>query len=69
MASFQREKFGDVVQLDFVENELSFWKLGKILKIHLFVQFDVLFVSLLLWPGISCGVTNTGWFNSGGKAW
>jgi hypothetical protein len=69
MASFQREKFGDVVQLDFVENELSFWKLGKILKIHLFVQFYVLFLSLLLWPGIPCGVTNTGWFNYGGKAW
>jgi equilibrative nucleoside transporter 1/2/3 len=69
MASFERERFGDVIQLNLIGNELSFWRLAKILKIHLFVQFYVLFISLLLWPGIPCGVTNNGWFSYNGKAW
>jgi equilibrative nucleoside transporter 1/2/3 len=69
MASFQRERLGDVVPLDFIGNKLSFWKLAKILKIHLFVQFYVLFISLLLWPGIPCGVTKHGWFAYNGQTW
>jgi equilibrative nucleoside transporter 1/2/3 len=69
MASFKKEKFGDVIQLNLVGNEISFWNLGKILKIHLFVQFYVLFLSLLLWPGIPCGVTKYGWFNYNGSVW
>ncbi len=66
MASFKRT---NVVELHLVENELSFLSLTKILKIHLFVQFYVLFISLLLWPGIPCGASKTGWFKSGGKDW
>ncbi|CAF1356382.1 unnamed protein product [Rotaria sordida] len=69
MTSFKQEKFGNIVQLDFIENQLSFWTLTKILKTHLFVQFYVLFITLLLWPGIPCGATNNGWFNKGGKLW
>jgi equilibrative nucleoside transporter 1/2/3 len=69
MASFQREKLGDTVELHLIGNELSFWRIIKILKIHFFVQFYTLFITLLLWPGIPCTVTNNGWFNSGGKDW
>ncbi|CAF4869297.1 unnamed protein product [Rotaria sp. Silwood1] len=36
MASFKRENPGNSVELYLVENELSFWELSKILKIHLF---------------------------------
>ncbi|UJR16392.1 hypothetical protein I4U23_003295 [Adineta vaga] len=69
MASFQREQNENIVQLQLVEGELSFCRLAKILKIHLFVQFYVLFISLLLWPGIPCGVTKTRWFRDTGKDW
>ncbi|CAM4925816.1 unnamed protein product [Rotaria socialis] len=69
MASFQREISGETVELHLVENELSFWTLTKILKTHLFVQFYVLFISLLLWPGIPCGASNNGWFQYGGNHW
>ncbi|CAF2179255.1 unnamed protein product [Rotaria magnacalcarata] len=69
IALFQREKSGETVELHLVENELSFWTLTKILKTHLFVQFYVLFISLLLWPGIPCGASNNGWFKYGGNHW
>lgn len=69
MASFQRNNLPDVVELHLIGNELSFWTLTKILKIHLFVQFYVLFISLLLWPGIPCSATNNGWFKYGGQHW
>ncbi|CAF5108891.1 unnamed protein product [Rotaria sp. Silwood1] len=36
MASFKQENPGNSVELYLVENELSFWELSKILKIHLF---------------------------------
>ncbi|UJR29742.1 hypothetical protein I4U23_017290 [Adineta vaga] len=69
MALFQRNNLPDIIEIQPVGNELSFWTLTKILKIHLFVQFYVLFISLLLWPGIPCGATNNGWFHYGGKVW
>ncbi|CAF1252719.1 unnamed protein product [Rotaria sordida] len=69
MASFRQEKLACTIQLDFIENQLSFWALTKILKIHLFVQFYVLFITLLLWPGIPCGASNNGWFDNVGKVW
>jgi equilibrative nucleoside transporter 1/2/3 len=70
MASFKPQIVGDPVQLHHAGNEISFWELTKILKIHLFVQFYVLFISLLLWPGIPCGVTKNGWFSTNdGKDW
>jgi hypothetical protein len=69
MTSFQHEQNENIVQLQLVEGELSFWRLAKILKIHLFVQFYVLFISFLLWPGIPCSVTNTGWFIYTGHNW
>ncbi|CAF3393906.1 unnamed protein product, partial [Rotaria sp. Silwood2] len=69
MTTFKQEKLGNLVQLNSIENQLSFWELSKILKINLFVQFYVLFITLLLWPGIPCGATNNGWFSKGGGAW
>ncbi|CAF2261603.1 unnamed protein product [Rotaria magnacalcarata] len=69
MTSFRQEKLGDTVKLDHVETKLSFWTLIKILKTHLFVQFYVLFISLLLWPGIPCSASNNGWFTGQGKSW
>ncbi|CAF0989974.1 unnamed protein product [Adineta steineri] len=69
MALFQQEKLQDIVDLHPLENELSFWKLIIILKTHLFVQFYVLFITLLLWPGIPCSASTNGWFNSDGKLW
>ena len=69
MASFQRDRSDDIVELNMIGSELSFWRLMRILKIHLFVQFYVLFISLLLWPGIPCGVTLNGWFGGYGKDW
>ncbi|CAF1546292.1 unnamed protein product [Adineta steineri] len=69
MASFQQNNLNDVAELHQTENELSFWELTNILKVHLFVQFYVLFISLLLWPGIPCSASRTGWFNSDGKVW
>ncbi|CAF0841913.1 unnamed protein product [Rotaria sordida] len=69
MASFKRQKLGNIIDLYHDENKISFWTLTKILKTHLFVQFYVLFISLLLWPGIPCNASNTGWFNSNGKLW
>ncbi|CAF3336585.1 unnamed protein product [Rotaria sp. Silwood2] len=73
MASFRREQLRNVMELDFHEdhheNQLSFWEIIKILAVHLFIQFYVLFISLLLWPGIPCSATNNGWFNSSGKLW
>ncbi|CAF1057554.1 unnamed protein product [Adineta steineri] len=69
MALFQQEKRRDIVELHSLENELSFWKLIIILKTHLFVQFYVLFITLLLWPGIPCSASTNGWFNSSGKLW
>lgn len=69
MASFTRSRSEDVMELNHIGNELSFWRLTRILKVHLFVQFYVLFISLLLWPGIPCGVTLYGWFGTGGKNW
>ena len=64
METFQREKSGN-----FIEEKLSFWSLSKVLKIPLFVQFYVLFISLFLWPGIPCRASNNRWFNAGGKDW
>ena len=55
--------------LDVTENVLPYGDLFGILKVHLFVQFYVLFISLLLWPGIPCGATKSGWFKYGGKDW
>lgn len=49
--------------------QLSFWALSQILKVHLFVQFYVLFVSLFLWPGIPCGARTTGWFHENKSRW
>ncbi|CAF4169784.1 unnamed protein product, partial [Adineta steineri] len=69
MALSQQEKRRDIVELHSLENELSFWKLIIILKTHLFVQFYVLFITLLLWPGIPCSASTNGWFNSDGKLW
>lgn len=67
----EREKHRiDEVHLD--QNEpiqLSFWQLCRILKVHLFVQFYVLFISLLLWPGSPCSATKNGWFSRGGQDW
>ncbi|CAF1686168.1 unnamed protein product, partial [Adineta ricciae] len=69
MNLFQRNNVPDVIQVNEHENELSFWTLAQILKIHLIVQFYVLFISLLLWPGIPCSSSNTGWFAFRGKTW
>lgn len=68
MAVFEIERRGNV-EVVLSEQDMSFWKLASILKIHLFVQFYILFISLLLWPGIPCGVTTRGWFGFGGKTW
>lgn len=69
MISFDKDKLGNTIELNLIGINMSFWKLSKILYIHLFVQFYVLFISLLLWPGIPCGVTNNGWFKNDGKLW
>ena len=71
MVSFQqRERFNNINEYNPPAiRELSFLELAKILKIHMFVQFYVLFISLLLWPGIPCGVTHNGWFSNTGKVW
>ncbi|CAF1017513.1 unnamed protein product [Rotaria sp. Silwood1] len=69
MASFQRENLGYSAQFSHGENQLSFFTLANILRTHLFVQFYVLFISLLLWPGIPCNATNNGWFKDNGKPW
>ncbi|CAF3627593.1 unnamed protein product [Rotaria sp. Silwood1] len=69
MASFQRENLGYSAQFSHGENQLSFFTLANILRTHLFVQFYVLFISLLLWPGIPCNATNNGWFKGNGKPW
>ena len=62
--SVQKKSF-----LDVTENVLPYRDLFRILSIHLFVQFYVLFISLLLWPGIPCGATKSGWLKYGGKDW
>ena len=51
------------------ENQLSFWQLTKICKVHLFVQFYVLFISLLVWPGFVCQSSLRGWFANEGHRW
>ena len=51
------------------ESQLSFWQLTKIYKVHLFVQFYVLFISLLVWPGFVCQSSLRGWFANAGHRW
>ena len=65
------EKLGEQKKsfLQVTDDVLSYGQLFWILKIHLFVQFYVLFISLLLWPGVPCGATKSGWFKYGGALW
>lgn len=70
----QKENFSSKTlstRTDWVEKplQLSFWSLIKILKVHLFVQFYVLFISLFLWPGIPCGAQAQHWFHENNCKW
>ena len=71
MILFDRERAqqGDNRVISDHEHVLSFWALAKILRSHLFVQFYVLFISLLLWPGVPCNASKNGWFAGGGHDW
>ncbi|CAF3646505.1 unnamed protein product [Adineta steineri] len=69
MTSFECKTRNENIELHFIKNELSFWSLTKILKIHLLILIYVFFITLLLWPGIPCNATNNGWFKYNGHSW
>ncbi|CAF1058378.1 unnamed protein product [Adineta ricciae] len=71
MLAFQQEKTDTHarIKLNLIEDEHSYWALIKIVKIHLFVQFYTFFITLVLWPGVSCNVTTHGWFKYDGHLW
>eukprot|EP01004_Peranema_trichophorum_P007750 NODE_6527_length_875_cov_29.227394_g5932_i0.p1 GENE.NODE_6527_length_875_cov_29.227394_g5932_i0~~NODE_6527_length_875_cov_29.227394_g5932_i0.p1 ORF type:complete len:222 (+),score=37.70 NODE_6527_length_875_cov_29.227394_g5932_i0:58-666(+) len=47
----------------------SIWKIFAKIWPAALIQFSILFVSLLVWPGISCASPKHGWFTEGGSQW
>jgi hypothetical protein len=52
-----------------LHEEIPLFTIMSDLRYLVFAQFYVLFISLLLWPGIPCGITLTGWFAENPSWW